>query len=127
MSKKQSAAQSKKIDIHSAEIVALQYRVDEITRLLKLIRNAIGKDESVVAPQNRSKKTRISSGANTTIANILNISYEECVSTPAQNLLDRLVVEKEQSKDIAIEKLNLVSVLSDSLLDLANIRKNKKT
>lgn len=125
MKNKPSSQECKKLEVYSSEIIALQYKVDEISRLLKEINQACSDETKNHSKRGTTLSWQISQKSGTGIANVLNITYEECTKLPTEDLLKRLIQEKVQSTNIAVEKLQAIATVSKSLLHLANIR-NKK-
>lgn len=127
MKNKPSSLECKKLEIYSSEIIALQYKVDEISRILKEIHQVDDDEEEQRSSSTSTAPTwHISPKSGTGIANVLNITYAECTQLSTDDLLKRLTHEKEQSTSIAVKKLQAVATISKSLLQLAHIRNKIK-
>ncbi|MFS9381026.1 hypothetical protein QNN88_10055 [Citrobacter sp. ANG330] len=128
MSKNQSDIGRKRIAAYNSEIINLQYKIDEISRLIKELnrstRDDLDETDNIQA-EKKSSTNRISTKVGSGIANLLNLSYEDCVKTPINVLLKKLDEEQQISKSDAEEKLVFIARLSNSLLQLAAIRSKK--
>ncbi|HFS5870845.1 TPA: hypothetical protein ACH1J3_002871 [Citrobacter werkmanii] len=120
MSSKDQPSQCKKIELYNSEILALQFKIDEISQILK----EINTNDRHIGEKKRLA-VKITPKINATIANILNITYEECVKLSSDAILTKLSEEQSKSKHIATEKLEFIATLSKSLLHLTSIR-NKR-
>lgn len=126
MKKKPSSLECKKLEIYSSEIIALQYKVDEISRLLKEIHHVDDDEEQPPSSTSTAPTWHISPKSGTGIANVLNITYAECTQLSTDDLLKRLTQEKEQSTSIAVKKLQTIATISKSLLQLSHVRNKMK-
>lgn len=121
MGNKDQQSQCKKIELYNSEILALQFKIEEISQILTDL------DKNHILVNERKKVlVKVIPKVNVNIANILNISYEECVKLPTETILARLTEEQKKSKHIATEKLKFIATLSKSLLHLTTIIKSKK-
>ncbi|WP_253383478.1 hypothetical protein [unidentified bacterial endosymbiont] len=117
MSSEEQKIQCKKIEQYNSDILALQFKIEKISQILR------GLDKSDLNITEKKKlRVRIAPKINESIANILNISFEECTKLPTDTLLKKLAEEQDNSKQIATEKLEFIATLSKSLLHLTSIR-----
>ncbi|EDQ8487210.1 hypothetical protein GQ231_000828 [Salmonella enterica] len=120
MSSKDQQSQCKKFKLYNSEIMDLQFKIEKISQILKDF------DEHSLQVDDKKKITiKTTPKVNKNIANVLNISYEECVNLPTKIILKKLSEEQKKSKNVAMEKLKFITTISQSLLHLATIRHKK--